>query len=185
MLGGSVYRIATDTETFDYVARPQSNDSPDMALLRTCRQVYAEGAAIPLLHNIFSFHIGHFAAKPYLRKLKPHQRRQIKSMQIEISSFAHARPWVDGVFPDHELPIPKWLPALKHFHLVVFDAPVDNKQKILEEERALMELTEPYAQHFGLNITIEFTQQDWQAYVDGKIGTTVQDRVVEREANGA
>jgi hypothetical protein len=124
-----------------------------MALLRTCRQVYAEAAVMPLTLTIFTTDYLLYGARD-LRKLKPHQRRLITIFQVNISRPTNIHP----LFLYFPL-ITKLLPCLQDLHIRLFEVLDTSTQKANEER--IREYLEPGIQNKPITVKIEQTDQKW------------------------
>lgn len=124
-----------------------------MALLRTCRQVYAEAAIMPLTLTIFSTDCPSYAARD-LRKLKPHQRRLITFFQMNSSHPAN----IGRLCRPYSL-IAKLLPCLQDLHIRLFEVSDTSTHKANEEW--IRGYLEPGIQNKPITIKIEQTDQKW------------------------
>lgn len=149
MLGGKVCR----TWLCGQVESSPTHTKNAMALLRTCRQVYAEAAIMPLTLTIFSTDCLSYAARD-LRKLEPHQRRLITFFQMNSSHPAN----IGRLCRPYSL-IAKLLPCLQDLHIRLFEVLDTSTHKANEEW--IRGYLEPGIQNKPITIKIEQTDQKW------------------------
>lgn len=134
-----------------------------MALLRTCRQAYAEAALMPLTLTTFTTHHFLYTAKA-LRKLKPHQRRLITFFQIEVHHPATINQLLRYLSPSSRLYLTKLLPCLQDLHIRLFEVLDTSTQKANEERiRKWLELG---IQDKPINVKVEQTAEKWTINVN-------------------
>ncbi|XP_014558460.1 hypothetical protein COCVIDRAFT_36223 [Bipolaris victoriae FI3] len=78
-LGGRAYEAKRD----GYRMHSQGDPSR-VALLRVCRQIYAEAVNIPMQQSVFSIPL-HYPMRECFSRFKTGQRRQITSLRFEVS----------------------------------------------------------------------------------------------------
>nr|GAT43753.1 predicted protein [Mycena chlorophos] len=88
---GTCFR-GKDSDTIDV-----RDDQPNAALLRICRQVYAEAHAIPLRENVFFLGTYYFE-QTLLASVGPHALGELRSVVLRYNTF----PSNDWIFEDHE-----------------------------------------------------------------------------------
>jgi hypothetical protein len=84
-------------------------------LLRSCRQVYSEAALMPLQLNTLACS-SMVTLSQAVRKLKKHQREQIKTVRIEVDSQSVMASVLNNM-RNTGSPPRKYLPALKHIDI--------------------------------------------------------------------
>ncbi|CAN9366812.1 unnamed protein product [Alternaria alternata] len=155
VLGGNVYR----TWLCGRLESPSPEPKNVMALLRTCRQVYAEAALMPLTLTIFTTEYIPYAARD-LRKLKPQQRRLITFFQMVIS---HPNS-ISYHYLKYGLNLAKLLPCLQDLHIRVFEVLHTSTQKVNEER--IRKHLEPGLHEKPITIKIEQTDKKWINFND-------------------
>lgn len=95
-----------------------------MAILRTCRQIYAEAALMPLSLNIFSFDC-YDTARMLIKRLKMYKSKRITSLRFDLRGRRDIDyPGHFNPFPPHRLqPLFQLLPALKELRVRAFNVP--------------------------------------------------------------
>lgn len=118
-VGGMVFR-EHHNYPFSYKVVPRVEEQPEcLALLRTCRQIYGETAALPYNANLFSFSSQESMYR-FFERLTIAQRELICSLQLELRSDSwHEEESLDAENIDEAFE--KWLPNLKHVHVLVFN----------------------------------------------------------------
>ncbi|KAL1795152.1 hypothetical protein ACET3X_006968 [Alternaria dauci] len=152
VLGGKVYM----TELAEFYP-PWTKSKNAMALLRTCRQVYAEAASMPLTLTTFTT-----VCLPEviggLMTLKPHQRRMITSFHMQLRSPAFIQPLFRFLLK-YGRRLAKLLPCLQGIHVQIFEVSDTSTQEANEERvRRYLELD---FQDSLITIKVEQTDKKW------------------------
>lgn len=134
------------------------------ALLRTCRQIYSEAAAMPLALTIFSVS-SVWEIQKSLRKLKPHQRKQITILRFECIWPSTASELNELSFSRANFVLGNSLPALQELQLHVFSAQ-DSVIAREKTEKTVHENFEPIIRNMSVAVKLEQTTQDWSDYDD-------------------
>ncbi|CAN9346453.1 unnamed protein product [Alternaria alternata] len=147
-------RLPPEIRNIIWKLSPSPEPKNVMALLRTCRQVYAEAALMPLTLTIFTTDYIPYAARD-LRKLKPQQRRLITFFQMVIS---HPNS-ISYHYLKYGLNLAKLLPCLQDLHIRVFEVLDTSTQKVNEER--IRKHLEPGLHEKPITIKIEQTDKKW------------------------
>lgn len=149
-LGGRAYEAKRD----GYRMHSQGDPSR-VALLRVCRQIYAEAVNIPMQQSVFSIPL-HYPMRECFSRFKTGQRRQITSLRFEISlqesqeSLSKDIPRLFSI-----LKLPKYLPGLKKVVFCIIIKPkVDTIIKQTMEDKLRCEI-EAVSSDMNLEIGIE------------------------------
>lgn len=159
VLGGKLIRVE-DQKGSRYAKFSSSPSEPDnaMALLRTCRQVYAEAALMPLLLNTFSFDY-----ITVVKKLKLRQRKHIASIRFNLSSsllfMLHAT-----TLASHQISLPTLFPCLKKICVRIFGVPTSEDGAAQERERRVRREFELSNQGFQVDLHVEETDISWYTF---------------------
>jgi hypothetical protein len=116
-LGGMTFRQQSLSQSKKILLRNSPRDTKNAtALLRVCRQVFAETAL--LLYQLNNFSLPYYwsvSISTALRRLRAHQRRQIKKIQFEFERNddidVFIAKWLDKTKPT--MGCAKWLPNLR------------------------------------------------------------------------
>lgn len=138
LLGGHVMRTTWCRQKRTYKMTPSPAERSGVALLRVCRQVYAEAAGMPLSLNLFSCHYSD-NLRQVLKRFKPCQRKLIASAELEVPSpfvfnHSHTHREICGIF--------KFLPALKTFRILVYKEDVSSRLDCVKDEEKEREVCE-------------------------------------------
>ncbi|KAH7076492.1 hypothetical protein BKA63DRAFT_602284 [Paraphoma chrysanthemicola] len=128
VLGGMTFRQKFIGRSSKRVLSNKPRDAKNaMAMLRVCRQFYAECAALPYSLNSFSFEYNYTCMEAFgtaLRRLRAHQRSQINEVQFDFPEYSV---WIVDRFaarwpfePNLELGFLKLLPNLRCIQLCFF-----------------------------------------------------------------
>jgi tRNA U54 and U55 pseudouridine synthase Pus10 len=128
-----------------------------MALLRTCRQIYAESALVPLMSTMFSFRYVDHAGR-VLRMFKAHQRKHITTIEFQMFHPNHDYSLCEGTFLNSRVSLPKLLPGLKELHVRVFCVPSLEENDTQKTEAKLQQLLNPQVEGMEVDIKVEETQ---------------------------
>jgi hypothetical protein len=155
-----IFRYALGGRTL-VIHRPDmitNREKNSLALLATCRQLYAETALVPFCANIFGFQSDR-ALLNFMTHRLPVQRDAVASIQYHT--------WVTvTTTPLGPIPLPKtWglpdpsLPNLEHFHVIITSFPNTRKsyrvdQPATQEEKDSF-IGQIQAQHPRAKVTIE------------------------------
>lgn len=157
VLGGKVVRIS-----HGFSGKVKLSASPvdqiGVPLLRVCRQIYAEAAYIPLSLNTFSFYDCFLATKA-LRKLKPHQRKQIVSFRLEAFEGNNGS-FMMSFYLDR---IQQLLPVVKHVCVRIYSSTADVATHQHEKDQMYRTLTQ-YWSGSPIDAKVEHTNLDWKTY---------------------
>jgi hypothetical protein len=160
VLGGKIYHARNN----DRFQTSQAESKNATALLRTCRQMYAEAALMPLTLTKFSGSC--FGCWEVFKKLKAYQRKHITSFQIDCACFyaedmlhkTHLQ-WFPPVFA-------QLLPSLEQLRVRVFSAPDMSARRITEER--VLEYYKPSIQGMSVTVEVEQTDEKWPGYNDAR-----------------
>jgi hypothetical protein len=162
VLGGKIFR----TEGWGKMAKLATSPADHkkaMSLLRTCRQIYAEAASMPLTLNNFSFEFADQAGK-ILRKFPGHKRQQISSLQFEMRHPNHVFLLDEAHLRRDKFSFPKLLPGLKELFVYVFSAPTSDKTETQKTEDKIRQLLAPSIRGTQIDVKVEQTELMWAAY---------------------
>lgn len=170
-LGGKVYRGVFDDSKAPStkLSLPRTEPANAAALLRTCRQIYAETALMLCSLNKFSFD---FAADVCVgvRKLKPIQRRQITAIQLELLCPAGDPARLCKML-DRDMYMPSKsfvtrLPCLKKICVSVFGAETGAiGEEEMEEIRSLVRQQLERGQDMAvLELEVKVAKKKWEVY---------------------
>ncbi|KAF1944057.1 hypothetical protein EJ02DRAFT_432624 [Clathrospora elynae] len=166
VLGGEVFRAVftpSNLHTKYKLTSSPAEPTKEMALLRTCRQIYAEAAMMPLILNKFSFECV-FEAKYVLSKLKTHQRKHIAHLQFELSRPSRVSVLARSDFHRFRFPLPGYLPGLKELRVCIFSVSATDETARGENERQVRKKLEPHTQGTSIELNVEQTEFDWESY---------------------
>ena len=165
VLGGKTFRAiyhSQCTDLFKFLC-PLSEAHNATALLRTCRQIYAEAALMPLLLNNFCVQDG-FSTYYALRNLKPHQRKHITSIRIEVLSVEYDR-FTLTEFSNRSVSISRLLPNLRKICVFVFGPSTSNDGETVQEiERRVCEKWSPIFQGALVDAKVDQSELTRQSY---------------------
>ncbi|KAF2682589.1 hypothetical protein K458DRAFT_276177, partial [Lentithecium fluviatile CBS 122367] len=124
VLGGKTFRqhpiLRPRLPALYKLKAPKCDRRGCMALLRTCRQIYAETSLIPYQSGIFSAtDLFHF--RPLLKKLKVNQRSQIATLQLEIRNNRDMTEGQSGPVSRFDLQFLSLLPGLRNIRVLNVD----------------------------------------------------------------
>ncbi|KAJ4372398.1 hypothetical protein N0V83_004172 [Neocucurbitaria cava] len=171
-LGGKVYRGVFDDSKAPStkLSLPRTEPANTAALLRTCRQIYAETALMLCSLNKFSFD---FTADVCVgvRKLKSIQRRQIMSVQLELLCPAGDPARLCKMLGARHMYMPSKsfvnrLPCLKKICVSVFGAEVGViGEEEIEEIKSLVQKQLERGQDMEvLELGVKVAKRKWEAY---------------------
>ncbi|KAF2132695.1 hypothetical protein P153DRAFT_354171 [Dothidotthia symphoricarpi CBS 119687] len=89
-----------------------------LALLRTCRQVFAETALVPWAASLFAFNHP-LTMRQVMKKLKGYQRKSITMLRLDVHS-PNQIPWWNPLRNPRRFLTQGQLTGVKHVHLRVF-----------------------------------------------------------------
>jgi hypothetical protein len=147
---------------------PFSERDNSLALLQTCRQVYAEIALLPCKTAIFAtYHYSRLKKEP--ENLRPFQRAQIRDVQVEIWN---PNLGLSGILLENDVSQMsgynlEFLPALKRVHLLVFKRELDVRRNIQFEE-LLATARNKYVQLLAgreLDIVVVVSEEKYSDYI--------------------
>ncbi|KAH9879023.1 hypothetical protein J1614_002458 [Plenodomus biglobosus] len=144
---------------------PSLVERSGVALLRVCRQVYAEAAVMPLSLNLFSCHYSD-NLRQVLKTFKPYQRKLIASAQLEVPgpflfNHPHTHREVCEIF--------KFLIALKKFRISVYKEDVSSRLDCVkdeEKEREVCERVKPDSVGALVDFGIQDVDQSLRSFDD-------------------
>jgi len=134
------------------------------ALLRTCRQIYAETALLPLTINTLTVkslpRIG-----PLLREMRKYQRSQIAVFKVEISdprrttshSYVTQEHFKEAYLETH-------LPCLRRIHICLYPARNGKPETIVEGEAFLNSKIAPGLVARGYEVEVEAMAMDYSTF---------------------
>ena len=165
VLGGKVLRpmlARPNYRTFSLVLSQAESKDPT-ALLRVCRQVYAETALLPLSLAICSFR-DIWCARVALKRLKAYQRKQITICRHEVESSFNDRRASSA--PYNAVLSPSILPGLKEFRVCIFtesELEAEDVQTMKHQAREYLWDTQ-----FDLSVSVKVEQVGigWTTYDD-------------------
>ncbi|KAH6878871.1 hypothetical protein BKA58DRAFT_466490 [Alternaria rosae] len=158
VLGAKVY-WARYTKKFQLSPTEPKNA---MALLRTCRQIYAETALMPLTLSTFAC-ASVTQAKGSLGKLKPHQRKQITSLQFLCPGPISIRMLQEGYFKTYNFVLARSLPNLQELRVRIFSAgAVSSTRETVEDEAR--DYLRPSLQGMSVVLKVDQTEELWSDY---------------------
>jgi hypothetical protein len=131
------------------------------ALLRTCRQIYAEAALMPLTLATFSVSSIH-QAKKALGKLKPHQRKQIRVFQFLCPTPDRVATLSCWEYNPYKFSLGRSLPNLQALHVRIFEA--EDTSTFNTNEEKVREYLKPSMQYMSVAVNLEHTSQPWLDY---------------------
>lgn len=134
VLGGKEYRATSITGGTYKLSSSPLEPTHAMALLRTCRQIYAEAALMPLAHNTMSFEYLS-VIKVAINKLKPHQRKNITCIKINLLSPNCVHQLGPSYIMNKRVSLPRILPGLKEIHVRIFKSTAENAPPYNVEEK--------------------------------------------------
>jgi hypothetical protein len=139
-----------------------------MALLRTCRQIYAEAALMPLTLNTFSFKTMYEIRRAF-QNLKAHQRKQVTAVDFEIRGPVYK--YTPNNYGQMDIShLRKLLPGLKDFCIRHFPISSLEKDKIntdvQQSEHAIQQLFAPCFEGTSIVVMVEQKTLTWRSYDD-------------------
>ncbi|KAF2132694.1 hypothetical protein P153DRAFT_363982 [Dothidotthia symphoricarpi CBS 119687] len=165
VLGGKIFRASYQRPGQKYKLRsPPTEPDNCMSLLQTCRQIYSEGALMPLSLNTFTIESPR-CMKRLQKCLKEYQRKQIVSIQLELEVLNYSA-WFDPwYFEYYKISIPVIFPGLRQLRVLVL-SPSANDTSFQEAEGHVRDQLGPLIQGMPspVNILVEQTNQDWKSY---------------------
>jgi hypothetical protein len=160
VLGGKIYHARNN----DRFQTSQAESKNATALLRTCRQMYAEAALMPLTLTKFSGKC--FVCWEAFEKLKAYQRKQITSFQVECACPTVLDMLHKIRFRTYAPVLSKLLPCLEQLRVPVFSAPDMSARRITEER--VLEYYKPSIQGMSVTVEVEQTDEKWPGYNDAR-----------------
>jgi hypothetical protein len=118
-LGGKNFRQQPRGRKQMFVPMPRERVNAS-ALLRTCRQIYAETALIPFAVNTFSVNDDYWPLRRVVKSLPKYQRSQITELRVELQSSElteGSEPWWKCIFDTNRFSA---LPGLQCIRVCVF-----------------------------------------------------------------
>ncbi|KAF1840524.1 uncharacterized protein K460DRAFT_411107 [Cucurbitaria berberidis CBS 394.84] len=164
VLGGKVFRAGhIGAHGRSKLSVSPTEPANTMALLQTCRQIYAEAAQMPLLLSIFSFsrmrHVSYYLKKT----LKPHQRKLITSIQFEVETTKERDLQYASELGLYRS-LPSLLPNLEKICVCVFAAATSDDDVVQETERLVRQYFAHSIQGTSAEWNVEQTEQKWVSY---------------------
>jgi hypothetical protein len=166
----TVYRTYDRRSKNHRLMPPVTKRKNALALLRACRQIYAETALLPYKSSIFSTTFG-AALKPRLQSLKSFQRAQIEEIQFEVlitqlSTRERLRSMVN------QLDVKKLaiLPGLKRVGICVFcpkhisESRSEYKSRLKKCKRIIRKETARRLAGKDIRIMAGSSKQNWRNY---------------------
>jgi hypothetical protein len=140
-----------------------------MALLRTCRQIYAEAALMPLVFTTFYFD-GPYGIGRVPRRFKAHQRKQISIVDIGQTNSAHHYRFSNQNFLYCRVSLPRLLPGLKELRVHLFSGP---EAAVPTSEAAVQALLAPQLKGMLVDVKVveeQITEAEYnKLWVDRKM----------------
>ena len=170
VLGGKTYRPGRDIyTTYTLVSLPNEPKNA-MALLRTCRQIYAEAALMPLMYATFYFD-GPYGIGKVLRRFKAHQRKQISIVDIGQPNTAHHYRFSTFNFLSCRVSLPRLLPRLKELRVHLYVSGPDTGMRT--SEAAVQALLAPQVKGMLVDVKVvqeQITEAEYnEPWVDRKL----------------
>ncbi|KAH9873836.1 hypothetical protein IAQ61_004463 [Plenodomus lingam] len=163
-LGGQVMRLLGSVPNGSRrVIALSSTERSGVALLRVCRQIYAEAAGMPLSLNTFSYY--QHPAVSLFKYFKPHQRKQITSVRADLDGITFETS--GGLDLDWTRRLFEFLPALKTYRLCVFKEDTTspaNSHKGGVIERIVYKRIKSLALGAAINFGVEYIAQDLRTF---------------------
>ncbi|KAL6704740.1 hypothetical protein ACN47E_007661 [Coniothyrium glycines] len=160
------YRIAWTSHGDEPMAHRSVADGPHgLSLLRACRQIYAEAAAIPFTSITFAFD-DVTAMKAYLKTLGLTHRKRIAKLQVDSVVTLPSMPLeMEPIYLSRVLRLfLQQLPALKHFQMVTY--PCNEKVATVDNiEQRIARVMERHMEDSNVNFTIERSTISWSSYL--------------------
>jgi hypothetical protein len=149
---------------------PVTDPLQGLPLLRTCRQIYAESALLPIRLNTFSFTYDGWV-NSHFKSMRTYQRAQILNLQIDLRDAQGLcipkAALVEGALSTGLYKHYKFdcLPALKRIHVLIFksiqsgSSAEECKENVLRQLKMLL----PGGQ---VDVTFEVRQDSKARYID-------------------
>lgn len=146
-------------ETQQRVAAPACDHTTNLDLLRTCRQIYSETAALPYSKNVYCFRYWS-SVKSQLNGFKQYQLANITHIQVKVYNT-----WDLMISTDsrHNL---SFLPALKRVRLVMFGVVYGGGTSRMDHsEEITRKQLEVLLDGRNVQIVFEYVESFWTDYV--------------------
>jgi hypothetical protein len=139
---------------------PTSEPGHVFALLRTCRQIYAETAVLPYTDNTFSF-CSVRSMRYGLKHVKAHLRTHITSIQLEIDfDFRRSRHGFEYyVYLGERFSLRASLPGLKDVHAYLYQAKMIDEATMQKAKADLLGALRYQIPEMTVELKVEVTDQ--------------------------
>lgn len=167
MVGGMEFR-QTLLSWQKRLFRPKRSKRANIfAILRVCRQIYAETALLPVSVNSFSTKHS-WSLRRAVRLWRAYQRNQLTELQIEITTSELQRPpeqWLIGLVEDGNFAL---LPALRRIRVCLFlgRMPEGKVQPLAEYAKLLYSAVGSKLASAGYELVVEEMDVSWRQHDD-------------------
>jgi hypothetical protein len=165
VVGGKVIREqVTKRGRAQMLPRPCERTNT-FALLRVCRQIYAETALLPFSANTFLFR-RYWDMGGRTNDLRKHQYSQIRDVQLEVTTLDTTK----SVFQDRltvrfkKMQLDRRFPGLQRLHVCVFPFRKKPKWSVSKCEAFIRTNLAPDVLAMGYGVTIEKMRTGWPRF---------------------